>query len=728
MTFFEQLKKHNNIELTEQQKEAIINTQGYNLLLACPGSGKTTVMVVKTAYLINEKNIHPTHILSLTFSKAASKDMQKRYKQLFGNTGVTPIFSTIHAFCFKIMREYFYRKGLRMENIEGHNSKNISKSQLLASLYEQINGEVPTEDIVEDLCSTISYFKNMMMKLNDIEKHDSNIKNIKQIYIAYDKKKNSINLYDFDDMLLICYKAFKEYKDILERYRNQFKYIQVDEAQDNSKIQNAIVYTLVTKETNLFMVADDDQTIYEWRGAYPEAILKFGEIYKGANLYKMEHNFRSSLDIVATANAFIKNNKQRHDKNLITNNPPYQPINIVTLPSEQEITDFIMKNIRYSEGKLSEHAVLFRNNITAVSFAEILDRNSISFCTRGYKGHFFGHWVVKDIKAFFEFSMNQDNLECFDRIYYKNNGYISVKAYKVAKLKKREKQSIIDAIYLNTEHEYYRIKQLKKLKVSFNRLTKIPIQDAINYIEKELGYKDWYKKKAMSRGTSPEAVATILSTLKLIAKNCTDINSFLNRLEELKYKIEQSTKNIYNNSVVLTTVHSSKGLEFDNVYLVELIDGVFPSNEAISEAQDGNEDLLEAERRLFYVGMTRARYNLYLLDISSTTQQVPSMFVGEVMKIINPSMYDKRFSKKSPKYKSAFKLHDHMSYIPYGMDNYNDSITHSFNIGDKIKHNKYGEGEIHKITATTFIINFKNIGLKTFGIKVVINNNLIVKI
>ncbi|MBC7958481.1 MAG: ATP-dependent helicase, partial [Vallitaleaceae bacterium] len=427
MDFFERLKIDYKINLTDEQYEAVIKTEGNNLLLACPGSGKTTVMVVKTAYLISEKGVDPKRLLTVTFSRASARDMQKRYEKLFGDTHPAVKFSTIHSFCYQIMQHHFRTNGLQKENIEGENSKGTTKTKLITHLYERQFGNKPTEDVVEEISSAISYFKNLMVSPSDFGQYSLGIRGIKELYIAYEAFNLEHQLYDYDDMLLISYQTLLADAALLTRLQRQYDYIQVDEAQDNSKLQNEIIKLLVTPTNNLFMVADDDQTIYEWRGSDPEGVLKFQSHYNYSQIYRMEQNFRSSQDIVSLSNQFIKSNLNRYDKNLMTRNPSYQPIEIVKLGLFEDQSDYLIKALKSKKGVLSKYAVLFRNNLSVIPLAHRLEQEGIDFGTKGYSGYFFTHWVVTDIKDFLMFALQPDRTDLLDRIYYKNDAFISKK-------------------------------------------------------------------------------------------------------------------------------------------------------------------------------------------------------------------------------------------------------------------------------------------------------------
>lgn len=723
MTFFETLEKKNNIHLTPQQKAAVLKTEGNNLLLACPGSGKTTVMVVKTAYLIQERQVRQESILTLTFSVASAADMTKRYRYLFGGEG--PKFSTIHSFCFRIMQHAFRTSetGIPKENIEGDNHYKFNKTQVLAQLYEATNQEKPNEEAIETLASEISYIKNLLIPPSEYENHPFDTANLEKIYLAYAAFKEQYHLYDFDDMLLIAYTTLKKDVALRTRLMHQYKYIQVDEAQDNSKVQNMILKLLIHPQNNLFMVADDDQTIYEWRGAYPEGILKFEETYPGATVLKMEENFRSTNNIVSVASQFIKANKNRYDKSMMTHNAKGIPINVQKVSDEEAQFKWIIENIQRSKEPLEEHAILYRNNLTAVLFAEMLSRHQLPFTIKGHKGHFFKHWVVEDIRNFMMFAKHPSDLRYFDTIYYKNSLFLSRVGYENAK---KHKGDFFKALIDHGNLQEFQKNKIYPMQYAFQTLLKKPADMAIVSIEEDLGYLKWLETGAKSRGMSPEGVANILATLKHIGSQCGTVDIFLKRLSQLEALMQSASNPKGGVGIVLSTVHSSKGLEFDHVYLVDLLNAVFPGMEALKAAADGKMGPLESERRLFYVAKTRARTYLNIIETKKYNGRdvEPSLFVEEVKNILDPERFKKKEWQKKEALKAqeannrgvqgAFSKQQTNFYSPANLQKPTKN-TSIYLVGDRVNHPKYGKGIVLEIKPTIIIVEFITGEIKKFG-------------
>lgn len=623
MEFFKTLEIRNKIILTPQQMEAVTTKHRHCLLLACPGSGKTTVITVRTGYLIHCKGINPKQILTLTFTKAAARDMKLRFQKLFENQDCE--FLTVHSFCHQIMGRYFRYKGIHKQNLEGSAQK--GKNHVLRNIYQKLYQSKPNEEEIEELSNSISYIKNIVIPSESNtfpEEIENNYSHIIPILDAYEKYKDKHQLYDFDDMMIYCYHALEEFPDLCRSISRQYPYIQVDEAQDNSKIQNVIIKKLINNENHLFAVADDDQTIYEWRGAYPEGILGFERDYPDAKILRMEENFRSSQEIVKLSGQFIKNNCNRYDKALMTNNKSYLPVQFEMLDSNKQFA-FVVKQIQKRLGSYESQAILYRNNLSAIAIADYLERAGIEFSVKGYRGHFFKHWMLSDIKDFLLFAKTNE-LSYFQRIYYKTNAYISNSCLDYGMKNVSKYKTIFDAM-----GNYDKLKEVQKqrimnLKWQFKNLLRKPMSHVIDHIMDGIGYGDWLNNNAPRLGTSKQMISTMRKILNSIAINCKDILDFVHRLMFLESYIENSMKKQC--SVILSTVHNAKGLEFDAVYMIDLLKGIFPKSSTCEE------NVLEAERRLFYVGMTRARKELFLIgNTVKKGQDENSLFFNEALTI-----------------------------------------------------------------------------------------------
>ncbi|NLY86011.1 MAG: ATP-dependent helicase [Tissierellia bacterium] len=618
------------MNLSSEQRKAIEHVHGPALVLAVPGAGKTTVLIHRIANLILNHNIRPERILSITFSRASARDMKERFYKSFPDISSIPVyFSTIHSFCYNLIREYAYINRIRYRLIEDENNQ-LNKYNLLKKIYLDLNGKYITEEKLESLLNSIGYIKNLMLTVDEFMKSNKmEVENFDRIFYLYEKYKRDNNLIDFDDMLTLSYEVLINNSYMLEKYRNKYDFLQVDEGQDTSKIQMEIIKLLAKPKNNLFIVADDDQSIYSFRGAYPAGLLNFKKIYPNGKIFFMEKNYRSSKNIISVCNKFIKNNSLRYNKTIYTDNDYVEPINIIKVNSIIDQYDYLMEELAGKD--LSKICILYRNNLSSIGLIEALDRNRIPFYMRDVKVRFFNHWLINDITDFIKFSQDTSNMGLYENIYYKKKGYISKKHINYAKTLNYD-LSVFDRIMDYPGLSNFYKSNLRQLKLDFDKLAKLAPYDAIEYIEYTLEYERYLKENSMKLGYTYDTLKTMLFFLKFIARNCKSIEDFLYRLNYLENLCSKSQRN--RNGLTLSTIHSAKGLEFDRVYMVDLVDGDFPSISSVEGVEKGRFDLFEEERRLFYVGMTRAKYHLSLITVNTIGERKvePSRFIGELVK------------------------------------------------------------------------------------------------
>lgn len=620
------------MNLSKEQKKAISHVNGPALVLAVPGAGKTTVLIHRTANLILNKNISPENILSITFSRASARDMKNRFNSIYGDISPVPVhFSTIHSFTYSLIREYAFKNRTRYTLIEDSN-KNLNKINILKNIYFSINKDYITEEKLETIINSIGYIKNMLITPKEfLSQFKLDIDNFTEIYNIYERYKRKNNLIDFDDMLTLSLEILKTDNYLLNKYRNRYEYIQLDEGQDTSKAQLEIVKILAHPKNNLFIVADDDQSIYGFRGAYPQGLFEFNKIYKNTKIFYMEQNYRSSKNIVSVCNKFIKKNTLRYNKNIFTENQYMEPISIVKVNNLEEEYKYLVEELKEMDN-FSDIAILYRNNISAIGIIEYLERNNIPFYMKDTNIKFFNHWILQDIINFFLLSYDDSNIQSFERIYYKMNGFISksqVNYIKTLNLDKSVFQRLLSFPGLNN---FYR-RNFLDLKLNFKKLSKMKPYEGICHIENNLGYGDYLRESGMKLGYTFDSLKTILNYIKIIASKTHDFNEFIGRLKFLEYLCIQSRNT--KDGITLSTIHSAKGLEFNRVYLIDLIDGDFPPTSSIDAFRKGNIEALEEERRLFYVGMTRAKKHLTLITYNgkSGKKVSPSRFLLELENI-----------------------------------------------------------------------------------------------
>ncbi len=616
------------MNLNKEQQLAIGHSNGPALVLAVPGAGKTTVLIHRTVNLILNHNIRPDRILSITFSRASAKDMRSRFNNSFKDISSIPIsFSTIHSFCFNLIREYAYINNIKLNLIEGNNSP-VNKYTLIKQIYLETNKSHITEEKLEFLINAIGYIKNMMLNVDEfIKTKKPSIDGFTTIFSEYEKYKKDNNLIDFDDMLSITLNILNRNKYILEKYRSKYDYIQLDEGQDTSKIQMEIFKKLALPKNNLFVVADDDQSIYGFRGSDPRGLLNFKEIFPNGKMFFMEKNYRSSKNIVSVCNKFIKFNTLRYNKTISTDNGFIEPINIVKVDSIVDQYNYIIKDIENKD--LKNISILYRNNLSSIGLIDFLEKCKIPFYMRDVKIKFFNHWLIQDILNFMIFSKDTSNMSIYENIYYKKKGYISKKQLNFAKTLNC-KWPVFDRIMKYPDIPIYYKSTLNELSADFRRLSNLNPLASIEYIEYNLEYEKYLKENSMKFGHTYDSLKTIIYYLKLIAKKAKTLDELIARLKYLEMLCMNSKDQ--NEGITLSTIHSAKGLEFDRVYIIDLVDGHFPSSSSIDLHQKDIIDDFEEERRLFYVGMSRAKYHLSLLSVKHLGNKIvnSSRFLDEL--------------------------------------------------------------------------------------------------
>ena len=640
--FFETLEVKRHILLNSQQKSAVTHGKGPALVLSGPGSGKTTVITARAAFLIEECKVPPGSILTVTFNKAAQLEMRNRYIRIFGE-GLqgTPVFSTLHSFCYGVVKDYERRQGKKLKLIEGEPDEgSVNKQRILRELYKQINETPINDEELETLVNEIGFVKNRMVKdFDDLELQSKNFEPIYKAYEAY-KKKNL--LMDFDDMLVYSYSILQRCPDILAAYQNRYSYYQVDEGQDLSKIQFEILKLLVSsKENNFFLVADDDQSIYGFRGAEPRTILSLKDSFKELSVYKLEQNYRSTRNIVEISSQFIKSNRERYDKAHSTQNNEKYPPFLVGVKDEKEQCTFLVHSLRqHITDSPAKIAVLYRNNLSSIPLVDVLDREGISYSLRQNRVHFFQHWLVQDILAFFKVAVNPCDGEAFSRIYLKMNRYISKVMLENAL--RSGSGPVIEAIIKSNELKPFQVAKLYELIKEFKRLSRLSPLKVLLSIEKDFKFFGSVKEYCDRMGLSMDALYGMFGILKTLSLSCPSPAAFLMRMGELE-RLFQSTPAHSESRVTLSTLHSSKGLEYDCVFMVDLTNHEIPGDRALNQSvKEKKGELMEEERRLFFVGMTRARTWLYLISPQEVNHQpVPrSTFVNEVASLLHGELGD----------------------------------------------------------------------------------------
>ena len=650
LDFFARKKEEIGVSLNTVQRQAVQHTEGALLLLASPGSGKTTTIIMRIGYLIEEKGVHPSRIKAVTFSRASAQDMKERFKRFFPDHPEGSVdFSTIHSLAFEVMREYLRKNRISFQIIEGSIEKEeedfngdqppLHKKLILRDLYRKIKGDNITEDQMEELTTYISYIKNKLVppdKWAQVKCEVPEAERILSEYEAFKRAHPDKLLVDYDDMLVLGNEALERSMDLLWKYQNRYDYVLTDESQDTSLVQHAIVEKLVKRHGCLCVVADDDQSIYGWRAAEPQYLLDFKRVYPDADLLKMEQNYRSSKNIVGIANRFIKRNRNRYDKNMFTANKSHKPIIIKSLADYRFQAKYVAEKAAGIEN-LREAALLYRNNSSSISLMNEFDRRGIPFYMKDGDNRFFSHWIIEDVLNFMRMSYTDRRADILEKIHTKFNGYIT-KTQMAAISGLDNNESVFDNLLAYAALQDYQHKQLQDCKETFQQMNEMPPRQAIVTIRYRLGYEKALERMCERLGFRREFLIGILNTLEDIAVGLDTLKDFAERLKYLETIMKSSKRNKNSNAITFSTLHSAKGLEFERVFMVDLIDGIVPSSDDMKKVEGDDSPEMEEAVRLFYVGMTRAKLHLELISYAKRDGEEvkESQFVTTVRNLQSP--------------------------------------------------------------------------------------------
>lgn len=611
------------MKFTSQQVDAINHFEGPALILAVPGSGKTTVLLNRILNLIKNHNIDPSEIISITFSKSQGIDMEKRFLAQNPEFRGKITFKTIHAFCYEIVRNYMKLKNIKKTLIEGNNEFN--RILILKRVYYQANYKKLSDEEINDFFSIYDFTKNKMYDFEGYIRKNHFISNrslMLKLYNLYDEIKIQNNFMDFNDLLILANEYISTDKKLLKALKNRYKFFQIDEGQDTSTLQFEIIRKIVFPENNVFIVADDDQSIYSFRGASPENLLNFKNIYPNSKIFFMDKNFRSTKNIIKISNKIIQGNKIRYEKS--SKHTTEESSQIMLFKVKNSIIQARELLKRISEINPNETiGVLYRNNISSLYVADILKNNDIDFFVKENKFDFYSNRILNDVKNILLFSEDTTDLEVFKRIYFKLNAYI--KKDFITKLEfKPYNQCVLESLLDLDELNNFYLNKITSLRNDFKRLKRMKMEDKIDCILYELGYGDYLDN---FNEFSNLNYNLIFDLIKYLSKDLKTFDEFIEKLDNLKELLKNASSSKSNISI--STIHSAKGLEYDNVFIIDLIDGEFPQKSVLNSF---DEKLLEEERRLFYVAMTRARKRLFLFTIKERNNLPvePSIFYNEL--------------------------------------------------------------------------------------------------
>lgn len=631
-------------KLNEQQKEAVQSVEGPVLLLAVPGSGKTTVLVTRLGYMIYAKGIAPEKILTVTYTVAATEDMAARFASLFGTDMADRLtFKTINGICAGIIHTYGRKTG-RTPFALLNDEKVIADT--LAKIYQKTERTYATESDLQTVRTLITYIKNSMLTDAEIREMDKTADmKISAIYKEYNTWLREQKLMDYDDQMVYAYTMLQRFPELLRLYQDKFPYLCVDEAQDTSKIQHAIIALLASKTENLFMVGDEDQSIYGFRAAYPEALLSFEKNHPGAKVLLMEENFRSGAGIVKAADTFIQKNTLRHKKHMRaikdgeevvkeiavkTRDDQYCYLAAVAENCAAARADRVGGNVTAGRvGGKSDNgtadashtvAVLYRDHECALPLIDLLERKEIPYRMRNAEISFFTHRTVLDVLNIMKLAMHPKDAETFLQVYYKINTYIRKEdALQIARISETQDISVWNAAVRYHGLSDYTMSSVQNTRMHMQQLLTERGDKAVKRILYYMGYQEYLERCGLK--------ADKIEILRILGSREDSMAGLLQRLRELQDILTRKETD-YSCNFILSTIHASKGLEYDTVYLMDVTDGILPAQMLKNPEKASGEERenYEEERRLFYVGATRAKSELYVF-----TTGKPHSFCKELL-------------------------------------------------------------------------------------------------
>ena len=688
-------------ELNKEQKKAVLKTEGPLLILAGAGSGKTKVLTTKIAYLIEECGIDPYNILAITFTNKAAKEMKDRIYKMIGEKAKNSQISTFHSFGVEILRRNFKYLGYDRNFVimDTEDTTTVIKRILKDKGYD-IKNYNPNY-----IRNKISNYKNDFIDPESAIKYAASDeeKVTVEVYKEYDKKLKDNNTVDFDDLLMLPIKLFKEHKEVLSWYEERFQYVLIDEYQDTNEAQYILTRLLTNKNRNICVVGDVDQSIYSFRGANYKNILNFEKDYKEAEVIKLEQNYRSTTNILDAANDVIKNNKERKDKKLWSDKGKGEKITYYRAKNGIDESVFVANEINrlVDEGvEYKDIAVLYRTNAQSHTIEEACLNHSIPYHIVGGIG-FYSRKEIKDILAYLRLVYNEkDDISLLRIINVPKRGIGTTTQAKLIDKAKEENKSIYEVIDSGKEKTFKDL--IEKFKEYYKSMS---LTELVDIIINESGMKEEYEKEDTLES---ENRLDNLEEFKSITKTFEDkagIVSLEDFLLEVSLLSDNDNEDNDPNRVNLLTVHSVKGLEFNYVFVIGLEEGIFPHMNSFNSNSE-----LEEERRLCYVAITRAKIKLYLINALERIQygnyvnNPPSRFISE----INSDLLE--FIGEKPKqFEEKINIEE----------KYNNEEEVDLNVGDNVYHEVFGQGKVVSISGSIASIAFKH----PYGVKKLLKNH-----
>lgn len=656
-------------KLNENQLKAVDHLDGPCMVLAGPGSGKTRVITYRIANMVVNKNIKPTSILAISFTKASSIEMKNRALSLSNDFRMNKVtYGTFHSVFFRILR---YFENYNIESILDEKTKRIGLKNILKGLNIE---NADDDETIGQVINEISYVKNELMDKRDFKSEVLTNDEFIKVYNFYEEYKQQMNKIDFDDMLIKTYELLKNNKAALDRVRSVYRYILVDEFQDINKVQFEALKLIANPSNNIFVVGDEDQSIYGFRGSRPDFLLEFEEYFSNTKKVLLDINYRSKGEIIDIANRLIEKNTNRYEKVIKCGQGNGAKVNYISPEDSEEEAVYIAKDIKnkvqedYTE--YTDFAVIYRTNIQSRALVDVFMDMRIPFVVKDSIVTIYDHWAAQDILAYLRIGVNPNSNKDWIRIINKPFRYISKDNLNLIK----DEPDFINSLINKCDLHPKQVKTINDLDIDISYVKGLNPKNAISYIRTTLDYDRYILDYCTNRKIKTNGLIEILNELESSATNFKTIQEYLEHIERVKSEIVDNKNNKETDGVIFTTMHSAKGLEFKNVYIIGANEGTIPHEKSYEiDDEEKKNDQIEEERRLMYVAITRAEENIC---ISSPINK-----------------YGKRVSK------SRF-VEDIKAPTKKEMD----SIT----IGDRIYHKKFKEGIIVEKNGDSIKIRFKD--------------------
>ncbi len=606
-------------KFNEGQQKAIQHMHGPMMALAGPGSGKTTVMVHRIKFLIEHMKVSPAGILVITFTRASAREMEERFHNLMKGSKCPCTFGTFHSIFFQILKMAY---GYQSNNILLEEDKYAMIREIIHNKQLEYDDE---EELISEIIHEMGMMKGDMIPLEHYYATCMGEEVFREIYNEYEAKVCSIGKLDFDDMMVYCYELLKERPDILKSLQRKYTHILVDEFQDINKIQYEITKLLAAPQNNLFIVGDDDQSIYGFRGARPEIMLHFPEDYPDCVTALLDVNYRCSRNITEGAIRVISNNSIRYKKNIISAKDFEEPIRIHHMKTRQEENQHILREIlKYQKEGIaySDMAIIVRTNIQSRNIVHKLMEYNIPFQIRDKIPCIYDHFAVKNIFDYIYAALGNRERAIFLRILNRPNRYLS---------RDLLTESLVDfnQLRINAKNKEWAVDNITQMEYELKILKDLKPYPAVNFIRKAIGYDAYLKDYAEYRHLNADDFYTVLDEISEIAKQYQSYKEWFEAIEDYRLKFEEHMKLNHKDKkegITVTTMHSAKGLEFDVVFILEANENLTPYKKAVKP------DEIEEERRMFYVAMTRARNHLHIYEVRDyySKELEPSRFLKEL--------------------------------------------------------------------------------------------------